>query len=536
MHLTTDTSQQSHFAQVPTISHTRNAFSLARKHVTTMQFDNLFPMFCRYVYPGDTMSASFEYMARLQTQIQVLHDDLYVDCHAWFVPMRLIQTNWSRFQFNEQTTGPSQDNTALTTPKIDLSVLGAGGFVSKSLYDYLGFPTKINLSANTQHINNYAARAYNLIWNENYRDQNLQNTVTVDLGDGPDNPSNYVLLPRGARHDMFKSALPFQQKGTAISIPLGTSAPVLTNNTNITFTVPTGPTNATMTTNATPNTVGINGNTTTGQVVRFGNQSGLYADLSTATAATINQLRQSFAIQQLLEADARSGTRDIESIQSRWGVTVPDFRLQRPEYLGGSTSTFDGHLVPQSSATGVTGSTTPQANLVQFSQNRSALNINHSFVEHGVVMILVSARSNMTYQQGLPRELSYRTRYDWHQPEFSNLGEVAIKNKEIYMDGSANDDLTFGFQEYGYELRYMNNLVTSEMRSNYATTLDSQHMAFNFTSLPTLSAGFIQSFTPISRNIAVSSAVADPIRLNTLVVGKMARTLPMFSIPGLMRL
>jgi len=547
MHLRTDTSSNAHFSRVPTISRSRNAFSIAEKHVTTTQFDYLYPLYHKFIYPGDTLSITQKSLARLQTQIATLFDDLYMDVHAWFVPFRLIQTNWARFQFNAQPSGPSQDNSSLTTPSIDLVALGSGGFASKSLYDYFGYPTKINATGSGQHINNYLARAYNLIWNNNYRDENLQNAVVVDLDEGPDLASDYVLLKRGKRHDKFTSALTAQQKGTAVTIPLGTSAPVIGNGNNSHAPFWVGLTSGAtgyMAGKAAANPTdlqlrGGGGTFNVNETVRLatsgeagGIPSGMIADLTAATAATVNLFRTSVAVQHLLEGDARGGTRDVESIQHRWGVTVPDFRLQRPEYIGGATWSFDGHIVPQTSET----NTTPQATLTQFSQAINAFNINHSFVEHGVFMILFSARSNITYQQGLQRELSYRTRFDFYQPEFSNIGEVAIKNKEIFFAGISADDATFGFQEYGYELRYSENRVSGEMRSNYTTSLDSKHMADDYSSLPTLSSGWIQSNTPISRNIAVDAAVADPIELNVFTQGRIARQLPMYSVPGLMRL
>lgn len=544
MHLTTDTrSSNQHFASVPTISRSRNAFSIAEKHVTTIQFDYLYPLYWKYIYPGDTIAITQAVMARLQTQIGPLYDDLYIDAHAWFVPMRLLQTNWARYQFNTKVTGPTQDNSSLTSPLIDVSTLGAGGFTSKSLYDYFGLPTKIDFTnaSYNPYVNNYLGRAYNFIYNASYLDQNLQTPAVVDLDDGTDLVSDYVLLKRGKRHDVFTSCLTAQQKGTAVTLPLGTSANVLgigiknqgssTSTDLLAFSDGTASNQTGWIVDATA--AGGANNKAALYVKANGSYPQIYADLTGATSATLNQVRSAYAVQHLLEADARGGTRDVESIQHRWGVTVPDFRLQRPEYLGGATWSFDGHIVPQTSAT---SGSNYQAGLAQFSQTLGGLSIAHSFVEHGVFMILVNARSNITYQEGLQRELSYRTRYDWYQPEFSNLGEVAVLNKEIYAQGTSADSGTFGYQEYAYELRYSKNRVSGEMRSNYTTSLDSRHMADDYSSLPTLGSAWIVSNTAITRNIAISAATADPIQINQFVNGKIARTLPMYSIPGLSRL
>lgn len=539
----------SHYAQVPTISHQRNSFSVAEKHVTTLAFDKLYPLNWKYMYPGDTINVTSAMMARLTTQVSDLFDDLYFDIHAWFVPMRLIQTNWARYQFNAQPGGPSQDNSSLTSPKIDLATLwDAGGgnrqFQAKSTYDYWGLPTEINFNTiftNTQHINNYLGRSYNLIWNTNYRDENLQNPVVVDLDDGPDDYNDYkTILTRGKRHDMITSSSPFLQKGTTPSIPVLGTAPVEgisgsfskftdgTNTGSLIWSAASGLSGSGFTPGTPAN----------GTALRLGDTSGvntaLRVNLNSGLAfLTTNDLRLSVAVQHLLEGDARGGTRDVEAIKHRWGVTVPDFRLQRPEYLGGQTFTFDGHVVPSTAET----ASNPQAHLTAFSQALNTFSITHSFVEHGVFMILLSLRSNITYQQGLQRELSHRTRLDWYQPEFANLGEQALLIKEVAMtDVAALNDVAFGYQEYGYWLRYGWNRVSSEMRSNYATSKDYKHMAQEFTSITGLNAAFIQSFTPIDRNIDVASSVADPVEINSILKGNLVRTLPMYSVPGLTRL
>lgn len=536
MHLRTDTARaESHFAAVPTISKPRSGFTVAKKHVTTIQFDYLYPTYWNYMGPGETLNITHTLLARLTTQKAVLYDDLYFDVHAWSVPKRLLHEpdQFARYMYNSQPLGPSQDNSSLTSPKITLTSLTTG-FPAKSLYDTLGFPTDADLSGNTEHINNYIARAYNLTWNTNYRDQNLQTAVTVDLDFGPDDPDDYVLLKRGKRHDKFTSMLIAQQKGDPVTMNFGTTAPVNLTAQGTRQIVRPWNNHAGVTGADTLDVAATTGYLTTIAVNSVIDPNGTYVSDISGLTLTVNEIRTSAAIQHLLEMDARGGTRDVEAIQNHFGVTVPDFRLQRPEYLGGTTFAFDGHIIPQTSETG----TTPQANLVQFSQVKSSLHVTHSFQEHSVMFILVSARSNMTYQQQLTRELSYRTRLDWVWPVFNNLGEVAVKAKELNMiggDGVA-DNVTLGFQEYGYEKRFSDNMVTNEMRSSFAQSRDIKHMAYDISGTPSYNSAFIESDTPITRNIVTAAETADPIELSILTSGLCVRTLSMYSIPGLDKL
>jgi hypothetical protein len=509
---TLPTTQSKDFSRVPKVNIERSVFNRDHGLKTTMDSGYLVPIFIDEALPGDTFQLDATGFGRLATPINPFMDNLYIETFFFAVPNRLIWDNWEKFCGEQVNPG---DSTDYLIPQITSATI-----TEQTLFDYMGVP--LNVSVN---FNNLFGRAYNLIYNDWFRDENLQNSVTVDKDDGPDDIADYVLLKRGKRHDYFTSALPWPQKGDAVTLPLGGDAPIYYDG--------TGADHILLENNA-GSTYGI---ATSGSVAKIDTgtiptpKSKMYADMSGTTSATINQLREAFQIQGLLERDARAGTRYTEIVQGHFGVTSPDARLQRPEYLGGGKDRINVNPIPQTSST---DATTPQGNLSAYATTGfSGHRFSKSFTEHSVIIGLACVYADLTYQQGLARHWSRQTRYDFYWPALANLGEQAILNQEIYAQGTSADTDTFGYQERYAEYRYKPSQITGKFRSTVSTgSLDNWHLAQDFSSLPSLNASFIEENPPVDRVIAVSSE--PQLLLDVYFKLKCARPMPTYSVPALL--
>lgn len=505
------------FSQVPKAEIPRSSFDRSHGVKTTFDSGYLVPFFVDEALPGDTFNLRTSGFARLSTPIYPVMDNMYLETFYFFVPLRLLWTNFKKMMGEQDNPADTTDYTCPTLPGVPTT-----GYAENSLYDYLGIPTKVpDLETNAFH-----TRAYNLIYNEWFRDQNLQNSVVVDKDDGPDAVADYSLLRRGKRHDYFTSCLPWPQKGTEVDLPLGVSAPLMsdatfdgtsTNSNLITIQDTSGNKHA----------IGTAGSTGIGSASSSASYPDSYADLSNATAATINQLRQAFQVQKMYERDARGGTRYTELVRSHFGVTSPDARLQRPEYLGGGSSRVNVTPIAQTSESG----TTAQGSLAAMgTASFDGHGFTKSFTEHGVIIGLVNVRADLTYQQGLNRMFSRNDRLDFYWPALAHIGEQAVLNKEIYAQGTAADDNVFGYQERFGEYRYKPSTVHGQFRSNCTAPLDAWHLSQDFASLPTLGSTFIEDTPPIDRVVAVNTEpqfIAD--FFHEL---RCARPMPLFGVPG----
>ncbi len=527
-------SNQHTFAEIPRADIRRSTFDRSHGLKTTFNAGQLIPILADEAIPGDSFSCNMTGFARLATPIHPTMDNAFFDTHFFAIPLRLIWDDFEEFMGETKTYtasgAPSSSNPLPETPDFTASIpvvptitSGGSGEAELSLSDYLTIPTKVpglKFSALWH-------RAYQLVYQDWFRDENLQKLPDISTASGNDT-TTYPIRNRGKRHDYFTSALPWPQKGADVTIPLGTTAPIAF----------TPDSNQDISVNNITTGSKYNIRVDSGSYAEIGSEVTaytpipLFADLTDATAATINQLRLAFATQKFLEIQARGGSRYIEVIKNHFNVTSPDARLQRPEFLGSGTSPVNITPVAQTSST---DSTTPQGNLSSIGTTViSGHSFTKSFTEHSIILGVVSVRTDLTYQQGLNRQFSRETIYDYYWPTLATIGEQAVLNKEIYAQGSGNlaeDASSWGFQERYSEYKYKPSSVTGRFRSNATTSLDSWHYAQEYSSLPHLGADWIQvTDDNVQRTLAVSTE--PQFIFDCLFKIKATRPMALYNVPG----
>lgn len=546
-----DRNIENHFSHLPAnIDIRRSRFRRPFDHKTTLNTGDLIPLYVDEILPGDTVNMDMAMAVRMSTPIYPVMDNAYLDTYWFFVPNRLVWEHWKEFNGENNTTYWEQP-IEYTIPQITAP---EGGWKKGTLADYMGLPTQKDIEVNA-----LFGRAYTLIWNEWFRDQNVQppimvpNTDTTQTGDN-ENPVN---LGKPAKvnkyHDYFTSALPAPLKGPDVMLPLGNEVPVVGNGKVIGLMtgaaegrkywgmdyIYNGSNNLTISPSILGQTLPSSAPTDMPDMrAAIGlsdnpENSGMVADLSLSTGATINQLRQAFAIQRLYERDARGGTRYTEILRSHFGVVSPDARLQRPEYLGGTRVNINMSQVVQTSST---NETSPQGNTAAFSlTNAHDGTWTQSFTEHGILMCVAAIRTDHTYQQGIERMWSRKDRFDFYWPALANIGEQAVLNKEIYVSEDATDEEVFGYQEAWAEYRYKPSRVSGAFRSNYQQSLDMWHYADDYETRPTLSEDWMfETRNNVNRTLAVQDSLEDQFIGDFYFMGTWTRPMPLYSIPGLL--
>lgn len=536
---------ESHFSSLPNVSIGRSRFDRSSSVKTSFNVGRLIPFYVDEVLPGDTFKVKTSKVVRMQPLVAPIMDNVYLDTYYFFVPNRLVWNHW-RELMGENTESAWIPETEYSVPQVSAP---SGGWSTGTIADYMGIPTGVNVSVNA-----LPFRAYALICNEWFRDQNLTDPVSFSVSDSTiqgSNGDNYITdLAKGGMpflaskyHDYFTSCLPSPQKGPNVTIPVAQLADMPVVSTLETHSGGTAPVINNFMQDGAIGNVGSPDGGVFGlyKSVNLGNRTpgdfmftNLWAQgANSLTATSINELRMAFQIQKLYEKDARGGTRYTELLKSHFGVTSPDARLQRPEYLGGNRVPITINQVLQQSAT-VQGST-PQGTPTGMSLTSDTnSDFTKSFVEHGFVIGLMVARYDHTYQQGLNRMWSRKSRFDYYWPVFANIGEQAVLNKEIYADGSVNDDKVFGYQEAWADYRYRPNICTGEMRSQASKSLDSWHLADDYAARPSLSDSWIrEDKSNLDRALAVSSSVSNQLWADIYIQNICTRPMPMYSIPGL---